>query len=218
MKLLFVLAIPLLLTVACNDNSASSTDSSTADTMTSAPQNSITPPANQASQMSDGLMGSMTRMMQDMKGMQMTGDPDHDFASMMLKHHNGAIEMSAIEMANGTDSTLKRLAGKITDDSRKDNSEFESFLKEHQATSKSDFGEKAMAMMSKSSTMHTMSGSVDTDYAMMMVQHHKDGIDMANEYLTSGKAAKPMKVAKNMIKMQEKDIKALQSWISENKK
>ena len=126
--------------------------------------------------------------------------------------------MSEIEMANGTDSTLKRLAAKITEDSRKDNSDFESFLKEHQPTSKSDFGEKAMAMMTKSSSTHTMSGSVDTDYAMMMVQHHKDGIDMANEYLKSGKAAKPMKVAKNMIKMQEKDIKELQTWINANKR
>src|SRR5688500_17064088 len=109
MKSLFILAIPLIMT-ACNDNSASSTASSTGDTMTSAPQDSISTPVNQASQLSDGLMGSMNKMMQEMKGMQMTGDPDHDFASMMLKHHNGAIDMSQIEMANGTDSTLKRLA------------------------------------------------------------------------------------------------------------
>lgn len=208
----------LIFLAGCSDESTSSTGSGRADSSTSSMQDSTGQGTAQASNPSDGLMASMNSMMGDMKAMQMTGDPDHDFASMMVKHHNGAIEMSAVETSTGTDSTLKRLAVKITEDSRKDNLEFESFLKEHKPATRSDFSEKAMAMLNNSAGMHSMSGKIDTDYGMMMVQHHKDGISMAKEYLKTGKAAEPIKLAKNIIKMQEKDIQELENAISASKK
>jgi hypothetical protein len=42
-----------------------------------------------------------------------TGDPDHDFASAMVPHHQGAIEMGRIELLHGRDPVLRRLAQEI---------------------------------------------------------------------------------------------------------
>ena len=43
----------------------------------------------------------------------MTGDPDHDFAAMMLPHHQGAVDMAKAELLYGTNPVLRRLAQEI---------------------------------------------------------------------------------------------------------
>lgn len=39
-----------------------------------------------------------------------TGDPDRDFAAMMIPHHQGAIDMAKAELEYGKDPVLRRLA------------------------------------------------------------------------------------------------------------
>ena len=54
-----------------------------------------------------------------------------------------------------------------------------------------------------------MSGDVDKDFAMMMTEHHSDGIKMAREYLKSGKEQKMIKMANKNIASQTQDIKRM---------
>ena len=42
-----------------------------------------------------------------------TGDPDRDFAAMMLPHHQGAVEMAKVEIQYGHDPMLRKLAADI---------------------------------------------------------------------------------------------------------
>ncbi len=57
------------------------------------------------------LMGEAMVSMDDaMKAAPMTGDPDHDFAAMMIPHHQGAIDMARAELLYGTDPPLRRPA------------------------------------------------------------------------------------------------------------
>jgi uncharacterized protein (DUF305 family) len=39
-----------------------------------------------------------------------TGDPDRDFAAMMIPHHQGAIDMAKVELQFGKNPVLRRLA------------------------------------------------------------------------------------------------------------
>jgi uncharacterized protein (DUF305 family) len=48
-----------------------------------------------------------------MKNAPMTGDPDHDFAAMMIPHHQGAVDMAKAELIYGKDPVLRRLAQEI---------------------------------------------------------------------------------------------------------
>ena len=41
------------------------------------------------------------------------GDPDHDFATAMIPHHQGAVDMAKIELLYGEDPLLRRLAQEI---------------------------------------------------------------------------------------------------------
>ena len=43
----------------------------------------------------------------------MSGDPDRDFARMMIPHHQGAIDMAVVELRYGKDERLRRLAQEI---------------------------------------------------------------------------------------------------------
>jgi uncharacterized protein (DUF305 family) len=56
---------------------------------------------------------AMTVMDRGMENATMTGDPDHDFAAMMIPHHQGAVDMAKVELLYGKDQALRRLAQEI---------------------------------------------------------------------------------------------------------
>jgi len=61
---------------------------------------------------------SMTVMDGSMKAAAMNGSVDHDFAAMMIPHHEGAIEMAKAELSFGKDPTMRRLAQEILVDQK----------------------------------------------------------------------------------------------------
>ena len=56
---------------------------------------------------------AMASMDRGMESAPMTGDPDRDFAAMMIPHHQGAIDMAKAELLYGKDPVLRRLAQEI---------------------------------------------------------------------------------------------------------
>jgi uncharacterized protein (DUF305 family) len=56
------------------------------------------------------MMQAMDRMNSGMAAARPTGDPDRDFAAMMIPHHQGAIDMAKVELIYGRDPILRRLA------------------------------------------------------------------------------------------------------------
>ena len=61
----------------------------------------------------------------------MSGDIDSDFAQMMIEHHKQAIELSKMEVENGTNPDVQALAKKIIEDNEKQITK----LKEHKGKS-----------------------------------------------------------------------------------
>jgi uncharacterized protein (DUF305 family) len=55
---------------------------------------------------------AMDRMTKDM-AIRHSGDPDRDFAAMMIPHHQGAIDMAKVQLQFGRDPILRRLAQAI---------------------------------------------------------------------------------------------------------
>jgi uncharacterized protein (DUF305 family) len=56
---------------------------------------------------------SMKQMDRAMAAAQMNGNIDHDFATMMMPHHHGAIDMAKAELSYGKDPVMRRLAQEI---------------------------------------------------------------------------------------------------------
>ena len=56
---------------------------------------------------------SMERMDRQMTSAPMNGNVDHHFASMMIPHHQGAVDMAKSELIYGEDPVMRRLAQEI---------------------------------------------------------------------------------------------------------
>jgi uncharacterized protein (DUF305 family) len=59
------------------------------------------------------MMRAMDRMDAGMMAAKPTGDPDRDFAAMMIPHHQGAVDMAKLQLIYGRDPVLRRLAQAI---------------------------------------------------------------------------------------------------------
>ena len=78
-----------------------------------------------------GMHKSMDDMHKKMAAMQMTGNPDIDFAMMMVAHHQGAIAMAQAEIEAGKDPAMIKAAKNIIAAQRKEIAQFEAWLKKH---------------------------------------------------------------------------------------
>lgn len=84
------------------------------------------------------------------------------------------------------------------------------------AASTRDFKNLHMQMMM--SSPKTFTGDADVDFARQMIAHHQGGIDMAKVQLQYGKNEKMRKAAEKIIADQQKEIAALQEWLSSRPK
>ena len=74
---------------------------------------------------------SMAEMRRDMAAAPMTGDPDRDFAEMMIPHHQGAVNMARAELMYGNNPVLRRLAQEIIVDQQSEIEVMKLWLKNH---------------------------------------------------------------------------------------
>ena len=85
-------------------------------------------------QMQKGAAGShdmKASMMMGMDGMQkmpMSGDTDKDFAMMMKMHHQQALNMAEMELANGKSPEMKSMAKQIIVAQKKEIAQFDKWL------------------------------------------------------------------------------------------
>jgi uncharacterized protein (DUF305 family) len=78
------------------------------------------------------MMDIMQQMNRKMGSMEMKGDADHDFAEMMIVHHQAAIEMAQAVIDSGNDAAIKDLAKRIIKDQTKEIEEMQQWLKKQQ--------------------------------------------------------------------------------------
>ncbi len=99
------------------------------------------PPAFQASSTRsfDALMDeSMARMMSDMHRTPASGDPDRDFVTMMIPHHQGAVDMARALLAHSDDPELRNLAQSILVEQANEIALMRAWLARHDATTSDD--------------------------------------------------------------------------------
>lgn len=181
-----------------------------------------------AAQSSDNvMMKAMNDMMDRMNKMQMTGDFDHDFATMMIEHHQGSIDMSQIQVQSGKDETIKKKAKELITKQKAEQEKLRTFVSGHtpKADNTHSHGDgqghnelqQAMTKMMDQMKGMQMSGDTDKDFVMMMIPHHQSAIDMAKNELSHGKEVEIKQMAQKMIADQNKEIKEFQSWLDSHK-
>jgi uncharacterized protein (DUF305 family) len=150
-------------------------------------------------------------MMQPMKNMNMTGNPDKDFALMMADHHQQGIDMAKVELEHGKNERLKAIAQSIVDIQAKEKEELLKIAEPLKEGGKSEASEQMhMAMMMPMSDM-TMANDTDKDFASMMAQHHEMAIKMSEIELKSGTNEQLRTIAQKIIDTQKKEKAELET-------
>lgn len=164
---------------------------------------------------SDALMKPMNDMMERMKKINMTGHLDHDFAAMMVEHHQGAIDMTTVYLKEAKDEKLKAMAQKAMAKQKEEQVELKKYADDQKSGTSHEHHKALMSPMDN--TMEQMrkmkmTGNMDKDFAMMMIEHHKSAIEMAKYEAAKGTSEDLKKMANDMIENQQKEIKELQSF------
>ncbi|MES2875748.1 MAG: DUF305 domain-containing protein [Bacteroidota bacterium] len=213
------LALALSFSACQNNASKTETDHSSMDMSDSSQMNM------DSTATSSGIMGAMDKMMKDMHQMEMTGNADYDLISMLKSHHQGAIDMAKVELESGTEPKLKQIAQNMVDKQSKEIQMLDDMLKSADKSKKdyepsdknSGLGKDMDANMMKMMEMdHGTPGSVDHEFASMMIKHHKDGIDMGNIIVKHSKMAEFKSMAQKMIDDQTKEIAELETAMSQH--
>jgi uncharacterized protein (DUF305 family) len=89
-----------------------------------------------AAQFMQAMNASMKHMDRDMAAAPMNGDVDHDFATMMMPHHQGAIDMAKVELTYGKEPVMRRLAQEIIVDQQSEIDAMQLWLTKNSATNK----------------------------------------------------------------------------------
>lgn len=87
------------------------------------------------------------------------------------------------------------------------------------ATSADQSKQMQQQMMSGMQQMQQMpmTGDMDKDFATMMRDHHKQGIEMAKMELAHGKSPEMKRMAQQIIKEQQKDNAEFDKWLTKQK-
>lgn len=164
----------------------------------------------------------MHAMMSRMEILPKTNDPEIDFARMMTLHHQGAINMSNVELRDGKNDSLKRTAQKIINEQQMEIQQFNTIL----AGISVDNSDPSFTMeqmdnmmkMGKVGDVQVITGDIDNDFATLMMGHHQAALDNASAYLHHGNNAQLKSMANNIIISQTIEIKELADWLKANKR
>jgi len=211
MKKLFLFAGLTSFLFACNNSSDSH---STTHDMSNHASHSMTLDNTENDNNMKAMHEAMNKMMYDMHSFKPTGDADYDFAALMKLHHESAVEMAKVLAEGGTDPAVKQHARHTIDEQQKEIDAFDNFLRSHTPAGNSDYGEKAMKMMSSMHNGNMEMGSLEKMYAGMMIPHHQDGVKMAEEYLKVAQNDELKGIAESIVQTQPKEIEDYRQWLS----
>jgi len=158
-------------------------------------------------------------MHRDMEQALRNGDPDHDFVTMMIPHHQGAIDMAKVLLLYGKNAELRNLGKGIITAQENEIKIMQEWLRKYKPE-KPLKSEPFAALMEKADiTMHSgmeqsqRNGDPDHDFVTMMIPHHQGAIDMAQALLMYGKNPELRKLAQQIITEQQYEIQLMQAWL-----
>ena len=145
-----------------------------------------------------------------------TGTPtDRAFASQMVPHHEGAIEMAEFARQRAEHPELKRLATRIIGAQR---AEIGVLRPIEAALERADVPVGELGLdehdLNTAGDIHTLeeSDQFDRSFIEMMIPHHESAVRMATVELRSGKNPRLRRLADAIIEAQRREIDQMKDW------
>lgn len=163
-------------------------------------------------------MQMMTTMHDQMSHATAIANPDVAFATGMIAHHQGAIDMANIQLKYGKDSQMRTLAETIIKAQQAEITQMQTWLTKHKddpAPANASAKTPEMDMNLHNAMMQgTMDSDPDIAFAKGMIPHHQGAIQMADIELKTGKDKEMQDLAKRIKSAQDPEIKQMQAWLA----
>lgn len=161
----------------------------------------------------------MEQMMKDMLDIPVTENEAVDFLEGMIPHHESAVAMAQSYIKHGGEQkTLKPLAKDIIIVQTEEIKQMQSLIKKlnssknHSKNKSSSYMKEYRQMFHQSHSGHTSSAkasSIDEAFAEGMIEHHQMAVDMSELVLKYTKQKDVTRLAKNIIKTQQTEIRQM---------
>lgn len=165
-------------------------------------------------------LAMMNKMGDEMSKAGNLADADTAFAKGMIPHHIGAVEMAKVQLEFGKDETMRKLAQAIIDGQQSEIDLMNAWLAGKDTTTQNPQAPHAKAYAAGKAQHEAMMAAInepnpDVAFAKAMIPHHQGAIEMAKVQLQFGKDEKMKKLAQDIIKAQEPEIKLMQDWLKQ---
>ncbi len=137
---------------------------------------------------------------------------DRAFLSMMIVHHQGAVDMSKTVLNTIKDAQVKRWTADIIGVQQKEIGEMNTWLKTLGGVDKSV---QAGMNTEMKDMISVLKANKDSDRGLIegMLPHHASAIDMANLALQKSSDARVLGLARDIIRSQADEMYAYRQWL-----
>lgn len=162
------------------------------------------------------MSGAGTTSSSTAEGATTSATGDVEFAQMMIPHHEQAVEMADLALANDTASPeVKALAGQIKAAQDPEIQTMQGWLAQWGASEGS--GQMDHGGMMSDDQMSSLMGISGTEFDQMwltmMIEHHEGAIEMAQDVLDTTSNPEVEQLATAVVEGQEKEIATMQGML-----
>lgn len=137
---------------------------------------------------------------------------DRTFLSMMIPHHQGAIDMANTALPAVNDPRVKSWANAVLADQQREIGQMNTLLKSYGGPDSSMQGMMKKGMSGMASSVKNASDK-QRAFVQGMIPHHGSAIDMANLALQKSSNASVLKLARDIIRSQAQEMYDFQLWL-----
>jgi uncharacterized protein (DUF305 family) len=141
-------------------------------------------------------------------------DLEVSFLSMMIAHHEGAVEMAGWILERTQNADIQAAAGAIIAAQEPEIQQMTQWLQDWYGQGADDHS--AMMMQNEMDSMMSVmeaDANPDATFLEQMSMHHNSAIDMAQAALLKATHSELRELAKNMIVVQTQEIAQYQTWL-----
>lgn len=156
------------------------------------------------------------RTMTQMQPVKLSGNNDRDFASLLLKHHKGAIALSEFETKQGNDVNLKKFAGKEIKILREEIERMNSFLNyepRDKSNRAAEFKQAVFAAMRTVPDSIWVEKNIDRLYAILIREFSQNSIKISEAEISFGYHQTMKILARKIVSKQKEKVEWLNTWL-----
>ncbi|MFN6946046.1 MAG: DUF305 domain-containing protein [Cytophagaceae bacterium] len=168
---------------------------------------------------SSNLINAMISSVNEMRELELTGDPDYDFANLFARHREGGIALAEEQIDNGQDVALVEYAERVQRRNEQEKEILEEFTSEYTPETQNEaFTNEVNRLIDlrESEISHLdLTGDEDQDFARAMATHHEHGLRLARLYQNYGRVQELRSMADEMVEIQESELRSLSRYIQQ---